>query len=396
MSQLLVPTLREDPSEAEIVSHKLLLRAGYIKKVAAGIYTYLPLGLKVLQNVTNIVREEMNRAGAQEIFMPVLLPAELWRQTGRWEQYGKELFRVKDRHEREFCLGPTHEEIITELVRDSVRSYKELPLNLYQIQTKFRDEIRPRFGLMRGREFMMKDSYSFHASEEDLDREYKKMYETYCRIFQRMGLEYCVTKADSGLIGGGFSEEFHVIADAGEEELPNGKRGIEVGHIFKLGTKYSEKMGCMYMDENNKEKPMVMGCYGIGVARTAQAAIEQNHDKDGILWPIPLAPYQVAIVPVNAEEKEQFEVAEKIYSDCKASFATTGFDVLLDDRAGRIGAKLKDMDLIGIPIKIIVGPKGLKENKVEIKTRKSGEVKLVAIDRVREELTNVWNICDFG
>jgi prolyl-tRNA synthetase len=219
MSQLVAPTLREDPSEAEVISHKLLLRAGFIRRLAAGIYTYLPLGFRVLNKVVNVVREEMNRAGAQEVFMPVLLPAELWQETGRWDMYGKELFRIQDRHERSFCLGPTHEEVITDLVRNSLRSYRDLPVNLYQIQTKFRDEIRPRFGLMRGREFMMKDAYSFHTSKKDLDREYKNMYATYCRIFERMGLKYRVVEADSGLIGGGYSQEFMVLADTGEEEI---------------------------------------------------------------------------------------------------------------------------------------------------------------------------------
>jgi len=413
MSQLVAPTLRESPSEAEVVSHKLLLRAGYIRRLAAGIYTYLPLGFRVLNKVANIVREEMNRAGAQEIFMPVLLPEELWKETGRWDLYGKELFRIQDRHERNFCLGPTHEEIITDLVRKSIRSYKQLPINLYQIQTKFRDEIRPRFGLMRGREFMMKDSYSFHTSEESADTEYKNMYETYCRIFERMGLKYRVVEADSGLIGGGFSQEFMVLAESGEEEIlacskcdyaigwksfegegdacpkcKNGKlsktRGIEVGHIFKLGTKYSEAMKCVFLDEQNKERPMIMGCYGIGVGRTAQAAIEQNNDKDGIIWPMPIAPFQVAVIPVNSDEKEQMSVAHKIYEEGNK----LAIEMLLDDRGGRVGPKLKDIDLIGIPIKIIIG-KALKDGEVEIKFRKTGETQLVSKDKVIARIREV-------
>jgi len=386
MSVLLAPTLRETPSEAEIVSHQLLLRAGFIRRVAAGIYTFLPLGIRVLNKVANIVREEMNRAGAQEVFMPVLQPKELWQETGRWDIYGKELFRIQDRHEREFCLGPTHEEVITDLVRKTINSYRQLPVNLYQIQTKFRDEIRPRFGLMRGREFMMKDAYSFHANEEDLEKEYRNMFNTYCRIFERMGLNYRVVEADSGLIGGGFSQEFMLVAENGEEELEDGARGIEVGHIFNLGTKYSESMKCVYLDENNKEKPMVMGCYGIGVGRTAQAAIEQNHDKDGIIWPLAIAPYQVVIVPINAEEQEQMQVAEKIYSSCKECFDD---NVLLDDRKGRLGARLKDIDLIGIPIKVIIGPKGLKEGKVEIKLRKTGDTQLINKDNIVESLKSM-------
>ncbi|MFH1361299.1 MAG: proline--tRNA ligase [bacterium] len=412
LSQLVAPTLREDPSEAEIVSHKLLLRAGFIRKLAAGVYTYLPLGLKVLNNVASVVRAEMDRAGGQEIFMPVLLPSELWKETGRWDIYGKELFRIQDRHERDFCLGPTHEEVITDLVRNSINSYRYLPVTLYQIQTKFRDEIRPRFGLMRGREFMMKDAYSFHADQEDLDREYENMYQTYCRIFDRLGLKYRVVEAASGLIGGGYSQEFMVLAETGEDEIfccgqcdyaasrelldanscpkcGSGKyeviRGIEVGHIFKLGTKYSEKMKCVYVDENNQERPMIMGCYGIGIARAAQAAIEQNHDQDGIIWPMALAPFKVAIVPVNVEEPEQKEVAENIYKHLP--------DALFDDRDKRVGAKLKDIDLIGIPIKVIIGPKGLKDGKVEVKFRKDGKTELVAKEEV---IKYVRNICDFS
>lgn len=560
MSQVVAPTLREDPSEAEVVSHKLLLRGGFIRKLAAGIYTFLPFGFRVLSKVVNIVREEMNRAGAQEVLMPALLPAELWQETGRWDIYGKELFRIKDRHNRDFCLGPTHEEVITDLVRNSIRSYKQLPINLYQIQTKFRDEIRPRFGLMRGREFMMKDAYSFHTSEESLEKEYQNMYKTYCRIFDRMGLKYRVVEADSGLIGGGFSQEFMVLADTGEEEIfhcthchysasresagvgkykvgtmqhavgtmqevhtpgartieevsaflkiepsqliktliyetergpiaalvrgdhalneaklkkvagvedlrladaavikkitkapvgfagpvglkgvqiiadtavplieegvsgankedyhivnivygrdykadligdiryavradkcprcEEGKlevsRGIEVGHIFKLGTKYSERMRCVYLDENNQEKVMIMGCYGIGIGRTAQAAVEQNNDQDGIIWPLALAPFQVAVIPVNISEKDQAETAEKIYNDGLAA----GIEMLLDDREERIGVKLKDIDLVGIPKKIIVG-RALKEGKVEIKDRRTGETELVEVNKVIEKV----------
>lgn len=573
MSRLLVPTLREDPKEAEVISHKLMLRAGMIKKLAAGVYTFLPLGYRVLRKVEQIIREEMNRAGAQEVFMPALLPAELWIETGRWGVYGKELFRIKDRHDREFCLGPTHEEIITDLVRNTVTSYKQLPLNLYQIQTKFRDEIRPRFGLMRGREFGMKDAYSFHATEECLAKEYQNMYQTYCRIFDRLGLEYKVVEADSGAIGGGYSQEFMVVAETGEEPIyfcnscdycasrdaagvaeyvvpeskgvgelekmgekgrgtkkvktpdqktieevskflsikptqmiktliyetesgpvaalvrgdhelneaklkkvlevedikladekaikkvtgaPLGfagplklkgvklvadhavlliedgvtganekdyhivgvvygrdykadlvsdiryalphdkcprckkgklkvKRGIEVGHIFKLGTKYSEKMQAHYLDEANKEKPFIMGCYGVGVGRTAAAAIEQKNDKDGIIWPVSIAPYQVIVVPVNFDEKDQRETAEKIYKELQVE----GVEVVLDDRPGRVGMKLKDADLIGFPIKIIVGPKGLKEGKVELKLRTAKDAKMVAKEEVLKEVLGI-------
>jgi prolyl-tRNA synthetase len=378
MSQLVAPTLREDPAEAEIVSHKLLLRAGFIRKLSAGIYNFLPLGFKVLYNVTAIVREEMDRSGAQEIFMPVLLPAELWQETGRWELYGKELFRIQDRHERNFCLGPTHEEVITDLVRNSIKSYRNLPVNLYQIQTKFRDEIRPRFGLMRGREFMMKDAYSFHTTEADLDREYQKMHATYCRIFDRMGLKYRVADADAGLIGSGYSQEFLLEVEP---------EPIEIAHIFKLGTKYSDKMHCTYIDENNQEKPMIMGCYGIGVGRIVQAAIEQNHDKDGIIWPLPLAPYKVAVIPVNAEEKELMDAAVRIYDEGR----DTKDVFLLDDRAGRLGVRLKDIDLMGIPYKIIIG-KTLKEGKVEVKERRTGDTKLISVEEVAEHVRNLCGL----
>ena len=561
MSRLLAPTLREDPGEAEVVSHRLMLRAGMIRKLAAGVYSYLPLGLRVIHKVITVIRSEMNASGAQEVFLPALLPAELWQETGRWGLYGKELFRIKDRHERDFCLGPTHEEIITDLVRNNVNSYRQLPLNLYQIQTKFRDEIRPRFGLMRGREFMMKDSYSFHDSEDSLELEYQNMFQTYCRIFDRMGLVYKVVEADTGAIGGGFSQEFMVLAETGEEEIfycescgyaasresagigkykigpsakgqvpslkevhtPNMKsieevsgflkvkpeqmiktliyeteqgpvaglvrgdhelneaklkkvlgvedlrlaepkiiekvtgapvgfagpvklkgikiiadhavtliedgvtganradyhlmqvvferdfkadrvadiryalhkdtcpkcekghlavtRGIEVGHIFKLGTKYSQKMKATYLDENNQEKPYIMGCYGIGVGRTAAAAIEQSYDKDGIIWPKAIAPYLVDVVPANSEDAEQMKVAEEIYK-------AIGSEVVLDDRSERIGVKLKDADLIGFPIKIIIG-KALKEGKVEIKLRKTGETKLVEIAKAAEEVAKL-------
>ncbi len=417
MSRLLAPTLREEPGEAEVVSHKLMLRAGMIRKLAAGVYTFLPLGLRTLHKVINIVREEMNRSGAQEVFMPTLLPAELWQETGRWGIYGKELFRIKDRHDRDFCLGPTHEEIITELARNNIRSYKQLPINLYQIQTKFRDEVRPRFGLMRGREFMMKDAYSFHDTEASLKEQYKNMFDTYCRIFDRMGLKYKVVEADSGAIGGGYSQEYMVLADTGEDEIfycddcafaisgelfqknyedlekcpkcGKGKmrstRGIEVGHIFQLGTKYSAKMKAVFLDENNQEKPFIMGCYGIGIGRAAAAAIEQRNDKDGIIWPKALAPYLAVIIPANSEEPQQMEVAAKLYDSLPITHPALRDEVVFDDRVGRIGPKLKDADLIGYPIKIIVG-KSLGEGKLEIKLRSTGISTLVEIDKVPQYL----------
>ena len=561
MSRLLAPTLREDPTEAEIVSHKLMLRAGLIRKLTSGVYSFLPLGWRIIRKIEQIVREEMDRSGALEVKLPAILPSELWKETGRWDVYGKELFRIKDRHDREFCLGPTHEEIITDMVRNNVKSYRELPLNLYQIQTKYRDEIRPRFGVMRAREFIMKDAYSFDRDEAGLEKSYKIMYEAYNRIFDRCGLKYKVVHADPGPIGGGFSQEYMVISPTGEDEImhcdkcdyaaakemaevklksqgskfktesqktekiktPNirtieeleaflkapkermiktllykagdkviavlirgdhelnesrlkkilgredieladaatvekisgapvgfagpvglkgvkiyadrsvteiedgitganennahiihvqygrdykadeidnlrlakegdpcpecgGKlvitRGIEVGHIFKLGTKYSEKMKATFLDESGKEKPYIMGCYGIGVSRIAGAVIEQSHDEMGIIWPLSVAPYQVAIVPVNMKEKQQSDVANELYK----TLTDAGIEAILDDRDASIGVKLKDIDLIGFPIKVIIGPKSLAEGKVEIKLRADGKITLESIDKAAESI----------
>jgi len=562
-SKLLIPTMKEDPAEAEVVSHKLMLRAGMIRKLAAGIYTYLPLGLRVIKKVSNIVREEMDRAGAQEVLMPAVQPAELWVESGRWDYYGKELLRLKDRHDREFCIGPTHEEVITDLVRREVKSYRQLPLNLYQIQTKFRDEIRPRFGLMRGREFIMKDAYSFHRDGTQAEAEYWNMHATYKRIFTRLGLDFRAVEADTGNIGGSFSHEFMVLAETGEDfiasctaceyaanvekavckvkEAGSGKaemkplervstpgkktveevstfmgvkpseliktliykagnevvaalvrgdheineiklknilgasevaladketvervtaapsgfagpvglkglkvvaddavsgmanfitggnegdvhlrnvnlerdfmvnrfadirkvmegdhcprcsdgriaifKGIEVGHIFMLGTKYSEAMGCKFLDEDGSEKPMIMGCYGIGVGRAAAAAIEQNNDKDGIKWPGPIAPFDVLVLPLNVNEKDVMDAAEEIYAGLKAA----GLDALMDDRDLRAGGKFKDADLVGIPVRVVIGEKNLKEGMVEIKARMTGEVVKVtrqdAVSKVME------------
>ncbi|MDH4227490.1 MAG: proline--tRNA ligase [Deltaproteobacteria bacterium] len=558
VTRMFLPTLKESPSDAEVVSHKLMVRAGMIRKVAAGIYNLLPMGLRVIQNVEKIVREEMNRSGAQEVEMPVVLPAELWQESGRWGFYGKELLRLKDRHDRDFCLGPTHEEIITDMVRNEVRSYRDLPLNLYQIQTKFRDEIRPRFGLMRGREFIMKDAYSFHSTDECAEREYKNMHDTYCRIFERCGLEFRAVEAETGPIGGSFSHEFTVLADTGEDAIascnacsyaanieraevrapkdmkprqesaravekvatpgkktveevavflktkpknliktliyshdkgsvvalvrgdldinenklkrllkvetltladedtvkkvtgaPSGfagpvglkadiyadysvldiedgvtganeadchlrnvtperdfkaryvdlriavagdpcprcsgsfdiRRGIEVGHIFKLGTKYSVSMGAKFLDEKGVERPIIMGCYGIGIGRTAAAAIEQNHDDAGIIWPKPLSPFDVHLVPVNVNDEETKKASDALYENLKKE----GFDVLYDDRDERAGVKFKDSDLIGIPLRITVSAKTLKEGSVEMKGRRDAAPRLVKLDGVLAE-----------
>ncbi|MEK7689156.1 MAG: proline--tRNA ligase [Deltaproteobacteria bacterium] len=564
-SKMFLPTLKEAPSDAEVVSHKLMTRAGMIRKVAAGIYNYLPLGLRVIRKVENIVREEMNKAGAQEVEMPMVIPSELWQESGRWDVYGKELLRLKDRHQRDFCLGPTHEEVVTDMVRREIRSYKELPITLYQVQTKFRDEIRPRFGLMRGREFIMKDAYSFHATEEDAEREYQNIYDAYCRIFERCGLNFRAVEAETGAIGGRFSHEFMVLADTGEDAIascnkckyaanvekaeikiqgsvvrgqwsekekplekistpgmktveevseflkttpqkliktmiydsdkgvvavlvrgdyelneaklkrllkverlvladeetvrkatraPSGFagpvgltvrivadysiqsvvnsivganeadahfinvnlnrdfradvfgdlrmavaedlcprcdgvleifRGIEVGHVFKLGTKYSEAMNATFLNEKGAAKPMIMGCYGIGIGRTAAAGIEQNHDDKGIIWPMPLAPFQVHLVPVNVNDKATMDVAETIYKN----LTDAGVEVLMDDRDERAGIKFNDADLIGIPIRLTIGSKALKENSVELKMRRSPEVSLVKIDEIKVKVLDI-------
>ncbi len=558
-SQYMLPTLKEDPAEAEVISHKLMYRAGMIRKLAAGIYSYLPLGLRVIQKVEKIVREEMNRAGAQEVLLPCIQPAELWMETHRWEEYGKDLLRMRDRHSRDCCFGPTHEEVITDIARREIRSYRQMPLNLYQIQTKFRDEIRPRFGLMRGREFIMKDAYSFDIDEPGLDESYRKMYEAYSSIFTRCGLTFKVVEAETGLIGGTASHEFMVLAQTGEEiivscqscdyaaniqkaearrtrprhrrrakplnplkkvETPDMKtvaavtqflkvrpedlvktlifetdrgvvatlirgdheinesklrkflgceevklasddivfeltgapkgfagpiglsvkiiadysiepmvdfvtganeqdahhinvnlgrdvkvdefadlqmvkegnpcsrcgkalnfsKGIEVGHIFKLGTKYSKALKATYLDESGREREIVMGCYGIGIGRTAAAAIEQYHDEDGIIWPIPIAPFQVIVVPVNNKIPALMKTAEEIYRH----LSNNGVEVLLDDRDSTPGVKFKDADLIGIPLRLTVGEKNLKKGLIEIRRRKSGETKLIEKDSVTE------------
>lgn len=544
LSSFPLNTAKETPVDAEIVSHQLMLRAGLIRRLAAGLYTWLPLGLRVLRKVENIVREEMNRAGALELLMPAVQPAELWQESGRWSQYGPELLRLKDRHEREFCFGPTHEEVITDFVRRELRSYKQVPVNYYQIQTKFRDEIRPRFGVMRAREFIMKDAYSFHVTQESLQQTYDIMHATYSRIFTRLGLDFRAVRADSGAIGGNFSHEFHVLADSGEDAIafsttsdyaanvemaeapsagkrsaptqalqlvdtpgvrtiadlhekfgfapehgvktliveaeggglialivrgdhelnplkteklpqvkvpltfaseeqirnavgagpgslgpvrlaipyvvdnaaaaladfscganqddthysgvnwerdcplhqvmdlrkvtegdssPDGKgtlriaRGIEVGHIFQLGTKYSATMGCKVTGENGEDVTLTMGCYGIGISRIVGAAIEQNHDAQGICWPAAIAPFQVALLPMNMHKSDSVrEAAESLYRELQDG----GFEVLLDDRGLRPGVMFAEMELIGIPHRIVVGERGLQEGVLEYKGRR--------------------------
>ena len=558
-SRLLMPTLRETPAEAEIISHQLMLRAGMIRKLAAGLYSWLPLGLRVLRKVEAIVREEMDAAGAQEVLMPVVQPADLWQESGRWEQYGPELLRIEDRHQRPFCLGPTHEEIITDLIRNEIRSYRDLPANFYQIQTKFRDEIRPRFGVMRAREFIMKDAYSFHVDQASLAETYQRMYTAYANVFTRLGVEFRAVLADTGSIGGSHSHEFHVLADAGEdaiaisdtsdyaanvelapalppaqarpaptqplqelatpglhsidavsaslgrpaerilktlivkggepgqlvalvlrgdhqlnaikaEKLPavesplclatdaeiraatgcgpgslgplklpldiivdhaalacadfvcganrdgyhltganwerdcplptaadirdvvagdpspdgNGRlvirRGIEVGHIFQLGTKYSQAMNARITDDSGREQVMVMGCYGIGISRVVAAAIEQHHDARGIVWPPAMAPFAVAIVPVNAHQSDRVrDTSERLYDELVAA----GHEVLLMDRPkARLGAMLADVELIGIPALVVVGERGLADGNVECRNRRDGTQTELSIDTV--------------
>jgi prolyl-tRNA synthetase len=559
-SEMYLPTAREIPSDAEVASHQLMIRAGMIRKLTSGIYSYLPLGYRVIRKVEQIVREEMNKAGAQEVLMPMVQPVELWQESGRWVHYGKELLRFRDRHEREYCLGPTHEEVITDLVRNDIKTYRQLPRNLYQIQTKFRDEVRPRFGVMRCREFGMKDAYSFDVDEAGAEKSYGKMFIAYNNIFNRCGLKFRSVEADSGSIGGKYSHEFMVMADSGEDAIvfcdkcayaanlekaeirepekknisqkdwlplesvhtpevrtieevstflkvkprdivktlifnadgkacavlirgdqdvneikvknylgaaeleladdemimkatgaPRGfagamkiktrviadfsvmnminfvtgankedyhlknvnigrdfnvevfadlrvvkendscprcggkikfARGIEVGHVFKLGTKYSKAMKAVYLDKDGQEKIMVMGCYGIGIGRTVAACIEQNFDENGIVWPMPLAPYQVIITPVNINEVDIMKAAESIY----ASMLNCGIEVILDERDERAGVKFKDADLIGIPIRITVGQKNLASGNTELKIRKTGENRLYPLQKIVQEV----------
>ena len=401
-SKVFLPTLKDSPQDAEIISHKLMLRSGMIRRVTSGIYTWLPLGLRVLRKVENIVREEMNASGAQEVLMPMVQPRELWEETHRWEKMGPELLRIQDRHERDFCLGPTHEEVITDLIRNNIKSYKELPLNLYQIQTKFRDEVRPRYGVMRGREFLMKDSYSFNLNEESLAESYLLMKNTYKKIIDRLGLKFKIVKADSGAIGGDTSEEFHILAENGEDTIavsdssdfaintelllkegedlkslqgkpsPDGegvieiKKGIEIGHIFQLGRVYADAMNANVLDQEGKARSLFMGCYGIGVSRLVAAAIEQNNDDKGIIWPDSIAPYEVNIVAIGFDKNE--EIA-KAAIDLYNQLLSMGYEVMLDDRKDGYGTKMKDAELIGIPINVIIGKQFLQNNEVELKHR---------------------------
>ncbi len=416
-SKLFVPTTRQDPSDAELISHKLMVRSGMIKKTAAGIYNWLPIGYRVLKKVENIVRKNLDNFGAQEILMPMVQPAELWKESLRFDQYGKELLKFKDRSERDFVLGPTHEEIICEIFRSYPISYKELPINLYQIQTKFRDEIRPRFGVMRCREFLMKDAYSFDIDERGMKKSYENMKDAYISTFDDIGLDYRIVKADAGNIGGDVSEEFHIIADSGEDLLaisdasdfaanvevlecekdpseldgqpsPDGKgkliikRGIEVGHIFQLGQKYSEKMSVSIKDSSGKGIDSFMGCYGIGVSRIVAAAIEQNHDDKGIIWPYAIAPFHVNVICLDPKKEEVLKECESVYQIIKDA----GHDVLLDDRDIRAGQKFTDNEILGVPFSIVIGPKNFSNNSFEFVIRKTNEKLDLNIDEIKQRL----------
>jgi prolyl-tRNA synthetase len=398
-SKAFIFTLKETPQEAETASHKLMLRAGLIRMLMAGVYSYLPLGLKVLNNIQKIVREEIDALGASEVLLPTLQPQELWQRSGRDKDMGEVMIKFVDRKGRHVCLGPTHEEVITDLVRNHISSYKQLPLILYQIQTKFRDEIRPRFGLIRACEFIMKDAYSFDSDQAGLDKNYKLMYRAYEKIFKRCGLNFLVVEADPGVMGGSLSHEFMVPAQDGEDLIlfcPKCKlvqtfkeetalvcpkcgqklekiNCIEVGHIFQLGTKYSSMLGANFLDAKGIRKPIIMGCYGIGVSRLISAIIAQNHDSEGIIWSKEISPYKVIILPLDVTNRKIMKIAQDIYKELERS----SIDILLDDRDERAGVKFKDADLIGIPISITIGQKMQNQNKFEIKIRKSKKVFLI-------------------
>ena len=410
LSNYPIKTFKDAPSDAELISHQLMLRTGLIKRLASGIFTWMPFGLKVLRKIEQTVREEMDNSGAFEVLMPTIQPSELWQETKRWDDYGDLLLQIRDRHERLFCYGPTHEEVITDILRKSVKSYKQLPVNFYQIQTKFRDEIRPRFGVMRAREFLMKDAYSFHLNQDSLEEEYEKMDQTYEKIFTKLALDFRKVQATSGEIGGSVSHEFHVIAESGEDEIafcddenfaanvetlesgnaPNGgeltyARGIEVGHIFQLGDKYSKAMKLEVLDSNGKNVNPYMGCYGIGISRIVAAAIEQNHDDKGIIWPSAISPFEILIIVLNdKDDSNVMDQAMKIYQELRSD----GIEVAIDDRDERAGVKFADADLLGVPTQVIVGKRGLEQKKLEITSRSTGEKREVKIDEIVNHLKN--------
>lgn len=429
MSQFFLPVLKDTPAEAQIVSHRLMLRAGMIRQSSAGIYSWLPLGYRVLKKIEQIVREEQNAAGAQELLMPTIQPADLWRESSRYDDYGQEMLRITDRHDRDMLFGPTNEELITDIFRGSVRSYRQLPLNLYHIQWKFRDEVRPRFGIMRGREFLMKDAYSFDLNAEAARHAYNKMFLAYLRTYERLGLKAIPMQADTGPIGGDMSHEFIILADTGESEIychadyldfetpdaavsddddlssviehwtsryaatdekhdparfeaevPEDRRiatrGIEVGHIFYLADKYSKSMGATVTNAEGVEVPAEMGCYGIGVSRLVGAIIEASHDDDGIIWPASVAPFDVGLINLKVGD----DACDSAVADIYEKLGKAGVDVLTDDTDGRAGGKFATMDLIGLPWQIIVGPRGIKSGLVEIKERRTGERQELSLD----------------
>ena len=431
LSRYFLPVLRETPKEAEIVSHQYMLRAGMVKQASAGIYSWLPMGLRVLNKIADIVREEQNRAGAIEVLMPTIQSADLWRESGRYDDYGKEMLRIQDRHERDMLYGPTNEELITQIFRDSVKSYRDLPRNLYHIQWKFRDEIRPRFGVMRGREFLMKDAYSFDLSEEDGRKSYNRMFAAYLRTFARMGLKSIPMKAETGPIGGDLSHEFIILAETGESqvyghqdlfdgdippadldfygdltpvvdqwtslyaatdemhdaarfeaEVPADKqvsaRGIEVGHIFFFGTKYSDPMGCRVQTPDGDMANIQMGSYGVGISRLAGAIIEACHDDKGIKWPVPVAPFEVGLINLKAGDEGTDAACGSVYEQ----FTNAGIEILYDDTNERAGGKFATMDLIGLPYQIVIGPKGLKDGQAEVTDRQTGAQESISLDTV--------------
>ena len=419
LSHYFLPTLKETPAEAQIASHRLMLRAGMINQTTAGIYTWLPFGLRVLEKIEKIICEEQDRIGCHKVLMPTIQPAELWRKSGRYEDYGKEMLRIKDRHEREMLYGPTNEEVITDIIRHSIKSYRQVPQILYQIQWKFRDEIRPRFGVMRGREFLMKDGYSFDLDFESAKKTYERIFESYLRTFARMDLTAIPVRADSGAIGGNLSHEFHIVAPTGESAIyydvayenltltqmnfkdmenlyaaadkkhdpaqcpvAEGQlktaRGIEIGHIFYFGTKYSQPLGASVIGPDGQKITLEMGSYGIGVSRLVGAIIEASHDEKGIIWPEPVAPFKVGLINLKMGDKRVETLAESLYH----SFCKQGIEVLYDDRDERAGTKFADMDLIGLPWQVILGTQSLEKGTVEIKNRQSGIRKEVSFDNI--------------
>lgn len=404
-----IQTLHEEPAEAEVVSHRLMLRAGFVRKLAGGIYSYLPMAIRSLRKIERIIREEMESEGGLEVLLPALQPADLWEKTGRWVEYGPELFRVSDRHDRSFALGPTHEEVITDLISQTVRSYRQLPVLAYQIQTKFRDERRPRFGILRGREFIMKDAYSFSASEEDARRIYGVMQGAYARIFARIGLESRMVEADSGLIGGNHSHEFMVLAQSGEdtvllcekcswasnvEKVPEAglcpdcgekvlsRTAIEVGHVFYLGHKYSARMNATFLDASGKEIPFFMGCYGIGVSRLLAATLEQSHDEHGMIWPVSIAPYRTTVLPLGPGMMQRPETGSVV----SAIEEMWPGEVYVDDREIRPGMKFQDADLRGFPFQVILGERNVDKGCAELKVRRTGERLVVALSEIPDLL----------